>query len=439
MPSKKLVILVVFAILLLGCAEEAPEVPEETPTGAPTEEVTEEVTEQPPPEEVEIPIGVLVDLSGPLTTYGEDIRDLLKIGESDINTYFEENGKPYKIKFYVEDTRVDPKIALDKVQALHGKGVRLFVGPMGSGEVKNIAAYLNDNKLIVISPSSTALPPLLGVTKPEEKKYIFRFVATDDFQTKAIASEAASLGIKAVVIVNVGNAWGKGLADYGKPEFENQGIEVKSIVEYPDPPPADFTSYIETVEGDISELLETYNATEIALVAFSYEEIYTFLSQVADDSVLMDIMWLGCDGTAKSRQISEMCDDVNKVKMYSTLFESKGDAYEQVNETYFNEFGKTPYQYALDAYDGAWVLALSFAQVYDTRGEYDPDEMAATIPEVTVKYSEGEYGMTPVSGYITLNEWNDRASGDYAIWGVEDCNWVLEGIWSSQTNEVTWE
>lgn len=434
MLSKKLVVLVVFAILMLGCAGQE-ETPTETPEGMPEETHTE----MPAAEEVTIPIGVLVDLSGPLTTYGEDIRDLLTISEENINSYFMENEKPYRVEFFVEDTRVDPKIALDKVQALHGKGVRLFVGPMGSGEVKNIAGYINDNKLIIVSPSSTAIPELLGVTKPEEKKYIFRFVATDDFQTKAIASEAANLGIKAVVIVNVGNAWGKGLADFGAPEFENVGIEVKNTVEYPDPPPADFTSYIETVEADVDELLQTYSPEEVALVAFSYEEVYTLLSQVSDDSALIDVMWLGCDGTAKSRRVAEMCDDVNKIGMYSTLFESKGDEYMSVNETYYNEFGKTPYQYALDAYDGAWVIALSFAQVYDSKGEYDPDEMASVMPTVTEKYSEGEYGVSPVSGYVKLNDWNDRASGDYAIWGVQDCDWVLKGIWSSTTNEVSWE
>jgi len=75
-------------------------------------------------------------------------------------------------------------------------------------------------------------------SQPEEKKYIFRFVATDDFQTKAIAKEASDLGVKAVVITYIGNAWGKGLADYGKAEFNKAGIKVKEVVEYPDPPPA---------------------------------------------------------------------------------------------------------------------------------------------------------------------------------------------------------
>ncbi len=388
--------------------------------------------------EVEIPIGVLVDLSGPLTTYGEDIRDTLMICEEDINKYFEEKNKPYRVKFYVEDTRVDPKVALDKVQALHGKGVRLIIGPMGSGEVKQIAEYVTANKIIIISPSSTAVPSLLGVTKPEEKKYIFRFVATDAFQTKAIAKEVSDLGIKAVVITYIGNAWGKGLADYGKAEFEKAGVEIKEVVEYPDPPPADFTPYIATIEKAVNDLLKKYKNDEIAVVAFSYEEVFTMLSQVKDDSPLLGVWWVGCDGCAKSRKITELCDKVNKVVIPSTLFESKGKAFEKLNKTYYAKYKRAPYQYALDAYDAAWVLALTFAQVYDELGKYDPDVMAEKIPEVTVKYSEGEYGVTPVSGYIKLDEYNDRASGDYAIWAVENCNWIQAGLWKSVENKVVW-
>jgi branched-chain amino acid transport system substrate-binding protein len=179
---KKLVLVIAIAALLMACAEERPK-------------------------EVTIPIGVLADLSGPLTTYGKDIKATVELARDDINKYFEAKGKPYRVELFVEDTKVDPKVCLDKVQSLHGKGVRLIVGPMGSGEVKNIAEYVTANKIIIVSPSSTAIPSLLGVTKPEEKKFIFRFVATDAFQTKAIAKEVAELGIKGVVITYIGNAW----------------------------------------------------------------------------------------------------------------------------------------------------------------------------------------------------------------------------------------
>ncbi|AGK61756.1 amino acid/amide ABC transporter substrate-binding protein, HAAT family [Archaeoglobus sulfaticallidus PM70-1] len=433
MSLRKLVLVIAIAALLMACAQQA-EKPVPTPAEkTPTAENTPEV------KEVEIPIGVLVDLSGPLTTYGEDIKATVEIAKDEINKYFEEKGKPYRVKVYVEDTRVDPKVALDKVQALHGKGVRLIIGPMGSGEVKNIADYVTANKIIIISPSSTAIPQLLGITKPEEKKFIFRFVAPDTFQTKAIAKEVQELGIKGVVITYVGNAWGKGLADAAKPLFEEYGIEVAKVVEYPDPPPADFSQYINAIEDGIKNLADKYGTEKIAVVAFSYEETYTMLSQIPEDSILLKVMWIGCDGNAYSRKITEMCDRVNAVKMYSTLFESKGDSYEQLNKTYYGKYGRTTYQYGLDAYDAAWVLALSFAQVYDKEGKFDPDAVAEVIPKVTEEYSKGAYGVTPVSGFIKLNEWNDRASGNYAIWGVEDCQWVLKGIWKSEKNEVEWK
>ncbi len=389
--------------------------------------------------EIDINIGILVDLSGPLTTYGEDIRDACLIGAEDINAYFIEKGEPYRVNLFVEDTRVDPKIALDKIQALHGKGVTLAIGPMGSGEVKQIAEYVTANKMIIISPSSTAPPEMLGVTKPEEKRFIFRYVVLDSFQTEAIANEAHELGVEGLVTTYVGNAWGKGLNDFGKPKFEQLGIEIKEEIEYPDPPPADFTPYIAIMENAVEELIQKYDKSQVVVVAFSYEEVYTMLSQVESGSPLFEVKWLGCDGTAKSRRISEIAEKVNKIGMYSTLFDSKGPSFEKLYTIYNDRHNRDIFQYALNAYDAQWVVALSYAEVHKEMGKYDPQRMSEIIPPVTVKYSQGEYGVTTVSGYITLDEYNDRASGDYAIWCVENSEWVLKGIWSYEANQIEWQ
>ena len=389
-------------------------------------------------EKKEIQIGVLVDLSGPLTTYGENIRECCEIAKDDINKYFEQRGLNYSVKLFVEDTRADPKSALDKVMALHGRGVRLIVGPMGSGEVKHVLNYVTSNKIIIISPSSTAMPEMLGVTKPEEKKYVFRFVALDTFQTKAIAKELSDLGIKAVCIAYLGNAWGKGLRDSIIPELEKYGIEVAEPIEYPDPPPADFSPYIATLEGELSELFKKYSPEEVAVVTFSYEEAFTMLSQVSEGSPMLSVVWVGCDGTARSEKISEMCKKANTVRVYSTMFESKGAGYDALNKTFNERYGGTPHQYGMNAYDAVWVLALSYAEVCDKWGEYDADEMAKTIPMVTKNYSEGKYGVETASGYIELDDFNDRASGDYAIYYVENCSWKKAGIWKYKTGEIEW-
>ena len=387
----------------------------------------------------EIKIGVLVDLSGPLTTYGNDIKNALTIAEGDINSYFEEKGLNYTVKFYVEDTKVDPNVALQKVQSLYAQGINLIIGPMGSGEVANIKDYVTSNKIIIISPSSTALPTIIGFAKPEDKKYIFRFVGTDDLQTDAIASELRDAGIKGVVITYIGNAWGKGLYETIKPKLEKLGIEVGKVVEYPDQTPADFTPYIESLAEGVKELADKYGYDKVAVVAFSYEEAFTMLAQTPEDSELLNVVWFGCDGTAKSGRISEAIDKAVRVGFYSTLFESKGKAYDELAEKYKERGYGEPYQYAMNAYDAAWVLALSYVETVNEAGSYDPDVMVEKIREVTEKYCKGEYGVEPVTGEIKLNEWNDRASGDYAIWFVsENKTWDVAGVWEFETGSVEW-
>ena len=388
----------------------------------------------------EISIGVLVDLSGPLTTYGNDIANTLSIAEKDINSYFADKGKDFTVKFYVEDTKVDPKQALERTQTLYGRGVRLIIGPMGSGEVANIKDYVTSNKIIIVSPSSTALPTIIGFATPEDKKYIFRFVGTDDLQSKAIASELRDAGIKGVVITYIGNAWGKGLYEAIKPQLADMGIEVAEVVEYPEQTPADFSPYISSLEDGVKSLAEKYGYDKVAVVAFSYEEVYTMLAQTPDNSPLLSVVWFGCDGTAQSGKISNALDKVQKVGMYSTLFESKGPAYDDLAKKY-NEAGfkGSPYQYAMNAYDAAWVLAISYAEVVEEKGSYDADAMVEKMKVVAEKYSNGDYGVQPVSGAIKLNEWNDRASGDYAIYYVSDKGeWETAGIWKFATGKVEW-
>lgn len=416
--------LIVALVLAAGCVGQKSETqkPSETPS-------------KPEQKIVEIPIGVLVDISGPLATHGEDIKLCTEIARDNINKYFESKGEPYRVKLYIEDTKADQKLCLEKVMNLYAKGIKMAVGPMASGEVKNIFEYVTSNKMIIISPSSTAAPKYIGVTNPEEKKYVFRFVATDAFQTKAIAKVAQDLGIKAVVITYIGNAWGKGLDEYGKAEFEKAGITVAQEVEYPDPPPSDFTPYIATLESKVNELLQTYKPEEIAVEAFSYEEVATILAQVKEDSPLLKVRWLGCDGITKSEKVvSDAPQKASMVGLYSTIAEIRGKGFQELNKTYYAKTGGTPKSYGMNAYDATWVLALAYAQV----GSYDADKIAAAIKSVAEKYSKGEYGVLPVSGDIELDEYNDRVVPEYKIYAVKDGKWTEMGTWKYATNEITW-
>ena len=108
-------------------------------------------------EENVIKIGALLDLSGPLSTYGIDIKNNLELGKGDIENYFKKKNIPYKIEILTEDTKLDPNLALQKIQLLKGNKVNLFIGPMSSGEVKTVLPYTLSNKIIAVDEGDTAI------------------------------------------------------------------------------------------------------------------------------------------------------------------------------------------------------------------------------------------------------------------------------------------
>jgi len=386
-----------------------------------------------------IKLGALLDLSGPLASDGKKIQNALKLAQEDINAYFKQKGEDFEVKILFEDTKTDPKVALEKLQTLDAQGVKVIIGPTSSGELKNMKSYVNAHKLIVISEASTAPPKFIGFAKPEDKKYVFRFVPTDFFQSKAIASEFESKGIKGLVIIYRGDAWGKGLHD-ATVEKVKGSIEIAKDISYPsNPEPTDWSPYISKAEDGVKSLLSKYSPEQVAVWVVGFDEIATLLSQVPDDSPLLKVQWFGSDGDVLSDKIVEEAGNkASKVVLYSTQFYAQSEAGKKFIQRFKEKFGIEPSEYALIAYDAAWVAALAEAEVLKEKGSFDADLVAQKIKEILPKYSSGEIGVSSITGNIELDEWNDRASGDYAIWGIVDGKWKLLGMWKSSTGKVEW-
>ncbi|WP_048056294.1 ABC transporter substrate-binding protein [Methanocaldococcus fervens] len=385
-------------------------------------------------EENVIKVGVLTDLSGSLASYGLNKKIVCEIGEEKINKYFEERGIPYRVKIYVEDTKSDPKVCLDKMQALHAQGINFYLGPRSSAEVKNAKNFVNSNKLVIISSASTAPPEIIGCTTPEEKKYIFRFTPTDDFQGNAIGDVAKELGLKNVIVIYRKDAWGDGLEKATVKKLKANRINVIDEIPY-DPNIGDWSPIIQTATDKIAG-----KGADTGIIFIGYEEAATLLAQIKDDSPLLAHVWIGCDGTANSEKIlEEVKEKAIKVKFYSTMFKSETEEAEKIKEEFKKRGLGEPDQYALNAYDAFWVGAISYVEMLnETGGKYNADILAKKIKENAIKYSEGQFGITPVTGYIKLNEWNDRVSGNYGIYVVTEEGWKLAGIWDSTTKKVNW-
>ena len=119
----------------------------------------------------EVKIVALLPLTGVLSTYGENSRAAVELAASEVNDWLEARGAPWRLKLIVEDTATDPATCLSKVKSWHGQGVLFFVGPQSSSEVKEVKAYADANKLLVIAQSSTS--PALSI--PGD--FIFRYLS----------------------------------------------------------------------------------------------------------------------------------------------------------------------------------------------------------------------------------------------------------------------
>ncbi len=371
----------------------------------------------------EIPIGVVVDLTGPLASTGRRIRNAILMAEEEINAYMATLGIDSKVKFYIEDDKTDPEITLKAVQSLAARGIKVIIGPEASSGVEKVKSFVDANRIVLISPSSTAV----ALAIPDDM--IFRFVPTDLFQSKALAKLAEYLGKKKVAVIYRGDPWGEGLFLGFKEEFEKLGGVVEGV-KY-DPNARELSAEVRR----LSEIVKGFGAgPDVAVLMISFEDDGVAIVNAAkDDPVLMSVEWMGTDGTANMDKVAKQVGDV-LVKvggLKSTLFApAKGPKFFEFVKKFKEKYGEVPEAYPCNAYDAAWVVVLTILQV----GKYDGEAIAKALPLVAEKY----YG---VSGWTLLDENGDRAGGDYEIWAIveEDGKyvWKVVGYYSFTEDKVT--
>ncbi len=409
----KLFIGILFVTILLSAcakpAEKAAPVAKQIQTGLPKE----------------ITIGALLPLTGDLAAYGKNVREALLIAEEDINEFLKKLGYDTRIKFLIEDTETRPTTALTKLQALAAKGVKIYIGPMTSAEVRNIKTYADINKLLIISPSSTAADLAI------KDDFIYRTVPDDTYQGKAIARMVIDYGIKNVVVIHRKDAWGDGLYREFSKRFKELGGNVIGEIAYT-PEAKEFSADVKKLYDIVSEAVKKYGKENVAIVAISFGEIVTILKQASGYDLLMQLVWFGSDGTAKLDDVvKEAGKEAAKVKLYSTLFApTESLKYKEFYEKFKSRTGSEPHGYSVIAYDTAWLITYAMLLAQST----DSEKIAEILPEVAKSF----FG---ASGWMLLNEAGDRAAGDYDIWMVveEDgkYKWKKAGYYSSTTDSVT--
>ena len=126
--------------------------------------------------EGDIDIGVIYPLTGDLAERGTHRLAGAELGAADFNEYLASMGMDWRLVLNVEDTETKPTASLEKAQLLNSKGVKLIIGPAGSGNVLSVKPYADQNNMLILSCCSTS--PTLAI--PGDS--VFRLAPDDSVQ-----------------------------------------------------------------------------------------------------------------------------------------------------------------------------------------------------------------------------------------------------------------
>jgi len=181
-----------------------------------------------------IKIGVIAPMTGDVKTVGESTKNGAQLAIEEWNAKGGINGK--KLEMVLGDDKGDAAEASNAAtKMIKQDGIKFIVGSVQSKCSIPISQIANDNKVVMISGTSTngkvTVDPWPG---GKRKEYIFRACFIDDFQGPAMARFAYETlkAKKAAVLYDNGNDYVKGLAETFKAGFEKLGGKVDVFEAY---------------------------------------------------------------------------------------------------------------------------------------------------------------------------------------------------------------
>lgn len=360
-----------------------------------------------------IRLGALFSLTGDGSSLGIASEAALELAVRDINRELDALRLPYHVVSDIEDTQLTATIARAKIEALHGRGAQLVIGPQSSSEAAAVLPYANEHGIVVISQGSTASSLAIA------GDHLFRLAPNDKLEGAAQAGLLHADGIDTLVPMWRADAGNGGLRDSTKRSFEALGGTVRAGVSYA-PDTTNFTALVTALGADVRAARNANPAAHIAVYLASFEEAVDIFHLAALDADLSSIRWYGGDGVAQSRAlVNDATAAAFGVRTSFTapnvgLDEAAHDVWQPVSDEIRGQIGFAPDAYALSVYDAAWVAILSAIEV-----ENDDAFLRESFARNVQRY----WGLT---GPTILDAAGDRKTGSFDFWTMQGAttDWV---------------
>lgn len=356
----------------------------------------------------QIKIGALLSLTGEWSSLGITSKTALEIAAKEINDYYKSIGVNKEIIFDIEDTKLNPETALEKLKALSSKGIKIVIGPQSSAEVSSVKSYADENGILIFSMGSTASSLSLAGDN------IFRLCPDDYQEARAITALMQDDGIKAIVPIYREDLGNENLFNSVKKAFESDNGFTSEALTY-SPGTNDFSSLIEKLKKITKEAEGRFTDKNIGIYIAGFDENRELFLQVKNVPELAHYKWYGSDGAALSSVIlnsEEASSFAQRVTYPCPIFGLDNKAVEKwlpLQAKIKNISNVQPDAFSICTYDIAWISALSLAQC-------NFSNEIKTIKAAINKTSDNYFGAT---GWCMLNTAGDRKYGSFDYWIIK--------------------
>ncbi|WP_223594347.1 ABC transporter substrate-binding protein [Neobacillus bataviensis] len=316
-----------------------------------------------------IKVGVNLELSGGVASYGESLKKGIDIAVAEINKKGGVDGK--KIDLVKVDNKSEAAEATNGAVKLTSQDkVTAIIGAATSGDTVAQAQIANDTKTVLLTPSGTS-PNVTVTDKGKLNEYVFRTSFIDPFQGTVAANFAAKeLKVKNVAIfADSASDYAKGLAASFKETFEKEGGKVVAEEAYV-AKDTDFRATLTRIKS---------KNPEFVFIPGYYEEVGLIIKQARELGLNVPLM--GADGW-DSPKLVELAGADALNNTFITNHYSSEDPDKKIQDfvTTFKEKynGEAPNAFNALGYDTVYLLADAIKRAGSTDTAKIKDALAAT-------------------------------------------------------------
>jgi branched-chain amino acid transport system substrate-binding protein len=354
-----------------------------------------------------IKVGGIGELTGDIPAVGASFKNAAEMAVAEINDAggLDVGGKKYKIEFVLEDNAGKADQSASAAQKLITQdNVVAIIGPNASRYAIPASEIAESNKVVLISPWSTNPKTTLDANTGAPKKYVFRACFIDPFQGRVVAKFALEQlkTTKAAVLYDVASEYNKGIAEFFKQTYEENGGTVVAFETY--------TTGDKDFNAQMTKIKEA--GPEVIFLPNYYSEVPLQIQQA--HGLGITVPFLGSDSWGSSELLT-LCGADCEGYYFSTHYAA--DAATPVAtkfiEGYKAKYGSTPDDVAALTYDAFGLLwqALQGAGKVDRQAVRDALAKIPGYEGVTGNMQFQEGSGDPIKSAVIL-----QVSGGKFVW-----------------------